>query len=259
MPRTPLPRRPLSWTPLPWTPLPWTSLPGRASAGFHKMSRELQLCVVKTFSMMKTRTDHRNSSKDLENWKNKQKEGRQRKKKREMLAPTRTAPHLDCTHFFPGTPRPPPHPRAHPDRHQTTRQRTPTHHGGTRAGARVGRKSFFECRFEWIFVFFQVARWLPPELEDCMFAGLTCDSLGFGHSEPTYIDTGTDSCTRPLLVAHRVCVTFCAFVLCSFSICDRVHRHHFLITRRGESPGRSERTRSAKNQRYQTACGRNVV
>ena len=32
------------------------------------MSRELQMCVVKTFAMMRTRRDHRNSTKDLGNW-----------------------------------------------------------------------------------------------------------------------------------------------------------------------------------------------
>ena len=82
------------------------------------------MVVVKTFSVMETRRDHRNSTKDTGNWENKnKKKGRERKNKREMLAPT---------------PAEPP-----PDRHQTTRPRTLTHPGGTRAGARVGRKSFF--------------------------------------------------------------------------------------------------------------------
>ena len=56
------------------------------------------MVVVKTFSVMETRRDHRNSTKDTGNWenKNKKKVGRG-KNKREMLAPTQTAtkPHAN--------------------------------------------------------------------------------------------------------------------------------------------------------------------
>ena len=108
-----------------------------------EMSRDLQMCVVKTVSMMKTRRDHRNSTNKPGNVKNKTEKRSAEEKKREILAPTRTDP----THFFLGLPSLfswTAHPdRIHPDRPQTTRPPSPTHPGGTRAGARAGRKRFF--------------------------------------------------------------------------------------------------------------------
>ena len=85
------------------------------------------MCVVKTISMMKTRRDHPNSTKNPRKWKNKTKEGREWKK-REILAPTRTdltwtAPTFSGTAPTLTTPaRTAPHLYPGP---QTTRQPTP--------------------------------------------------------------------------------------------------------------------------------------
>ena len=100
------------------------------------MSRELHMCVVKAFSMTKTCSDHRKSTKDLAI---PRRSGEETKARNSGLHPNRLHPNL-----------------LHPDAltwtapiflgplpSQTTRQLTPTHPGGTRAGARVGRKSFF--------------------------------------------------------------------------------------------------------------------
>ena len=57
--------------------------------GFHQMSREPK-CVVKTFSLMKTRRDHCNSTKDLGHWKkkkNKKSVGRGKTKRRILDGP----------------------------------------------------------------------------------------------------------------------------------------------------------------------------
>ena len=94
---------------VPGTPAPDPLAPDTSAAldgrpGLHKMSRELQMCVVKTFSMMKTRRDHWNSTKNIGNWENKTKRGSGERKKREILAPTWTPTSPGPLPLFPGPP-----------------------------------------------------------------------------------------------------------------------------------------------------------
>ena len=105
------------------------------------------MCFLKTFSMMKTRRDHR--KKDVGNWRKQKK--RRLREKREILAPTQTAPnperrhpdrpHLDRSHFFLAAPTrtavtQTTSTRTAPSRTARHRDRSPTRHQTTRRPTR---------------------------------------------------------------------------------------------------------------------------
>ena len=120
------------------SPNPGHPCPGHPCPGPSKIS-SFFMCVVKTFSIMKTHRDHR-----------KQEEGRERKKKNAKFWPPPGPPsHPDRLHLFLG-------------RHQTN---PPWRNGGGRAS--WTQKFFFECHtrkgfFKWNKVLF--SRWVPKSL-----------------------------------------------------------------------------------------------
>ena len=130
-------------TPLPWTPLPRAPLLRTIQnfafcfifSGFSQDVQTAQMCVVKTFSMMKTLRDNRNSTKDIGNWENKNKKevGRGTKKARNF------APHLDRSQ----PPPPGPHPPEPPPPGPLPPGPPPTWTASTRTAPTLDRPTFF--------------------------------------------------------------------------------------------------------------------